>query len=119
MSWTTPKVENLEPIPGGKPGGERQDSNEGLSNDARNADTEEDVELPSLLEEFEKEENTLSEDNKTLVITQVLEVQNPEVCLMVHPDLPRALFPQESLRLWFLLILQFRGRFWFLFLQWA
>ena len=50
------------PMPGGKQGEERQGSNEGQSNDARNADPEGDVELPPL--DFENEENSLSDDNK-------------------------------------------------------
>ena len=76
MSWTTPKFEKLGPMPGGKQGQERQGSNEGQSKDA---DTEGDVELPPL--NFENEENSSSDDDKTLVITQVLEVQTPELLL--------------------------------------
>ena len=44
MSWTTPKFEKLEPMPGGKQGEEWQGWNEEQSNDASNADTEGDVE---------------------------------------------------------------------------
>ena len=64
MSWTKPKFEKLGPMPGGKQGEERQGSNEGQSNDARNADTEGDVELPPLPEDFENKENSLSDDDK-------------------------------------------------------
>ena len=52
----------MDPCPGGKQGEERQGSNEGQSKDARNADTEGDVELPPL--DFENEENSLSDDDK-------------------------------------------------------
>ena len=62
MSWTTPKFEKLGPMPGGKQGEERQDFNEGQSNDARNADTEGDVEIPPL--DFENEEILLSDGDK-------------------------------------------------------
>ena len=51
-------------MPRGKQGEGRQGSNEGQSNDAKNADTEGDVELPPLPEEFENEENLLSDDDK-------------------------------------------------------
>ena len=38
--------------------------NEEQSNNARNADTEGDVELPPLPEDFENKENSLSDDDK-------------------------------------------------------
>ena len=62
MSWM--KFEKLGPMPGGHQGGERQVMNPGQCNDARNADTEGDVELPPLPEDFENEENSLSDDDK-------------------------------------------------------
>ena len=68
----------------GKQDEERQGSNAGQSNDARNADTQGDVVLPPLPEDFENEENTLSDDEKKLWWYSGFGGVNPEVCLTVH-----------------------------------
>ena len=127
MSWTTPKFEKLGPMPGGKQGEERQGSNEGQSNDARNADTEGDVELPPLLEDFENEENLLSDDDKNSVDNSGS--GGSSVCSFGSGGSESrgssdgsigsaySCFLKRAFWLWFVLNLQFTGRFWFIFLQ--